>query len=148
MAFSESDILGGIAIPDDDKNVVFTGRCGDLKDLPVGLYHVVVDLENDKVVVTNRKIEKCWKLLTDVLICEDTKKERDAAERYVCRNLQKLKILCRSDVEEKFGKRFANNAPVWRIAFAPELAVAGMVRLYISDSMEYLHSLTKPYIKI
>jgi hypothetical protein len=114
-------------------------RKDELMELPVGNYKAVIDLKEDKVLVTNARMKKHWYKLCDVSVEKDTKKAREDVAGTVKHWYKKEKIICKSTLQKLYGKEIADKAPVWQYVDNPHYKCAPEMQLYLVKSMEYLY---------
>ena len=113
-------------------------RKDELMELPVGNYKAVIDLKEDKVLVTNARMKKHWYKLCDVSVEKDTKKAREDVAGTVKHWYKKEKIICKSTLQKLYGKEIADKAPVWQYVDNPHYKCAPEMQLYLVKSIEYL----------
>ena len=113
-------------------------RKDKLMELPVGNYKAVIDLKEDKVLVTNARMKKHWYKLCDVSVEKDTKKAREDVAGTVKHWYKKEKIICKSTLQKLYGKEIADKAPVWQYVDNPHYKCAPEMQLYLVKSIEYL----------
>lgn len=118
-------------------------RKDELMGLPVGKYKAVIDLKEDKVLVTNARMKKHWYKLCDVSVEKDTKKAREDVARTLRHWCEKEKIICKSTILKTYGKKIADKAPVWWDAVNPHYKCAPEMHLYVARSIEYLYGIPK-----
>ena len=114
-------------------------RKDKLMELPVGNYKAVIDLKEDKVLVTNARMKKHWYKLCDVSVEKDTKKAREDVAGTVKHWYKKEKIICKSTLQKLYGKEIADKAPVWLYVDNPYYKCAPEMQLYLVKSIEYLY---------
>lgn len=114
-------------------------RKDELMELPVGNYKAVIDLKEDKVLVTNARMKKHWYKLCDVSVEKDTKKAREDVAGTVKHWYKKEKIICKSTLQKLYGKEIADKAPVWQYVDNPHYKCAPEMQLYLARSIEYLY---------
>ena len=118
-------------------------RKDELMELPVGNYKAVIDLKEDKVLVTNARMKKHWYKLCDVSVEKDTKKAREDVAGTVKHWYKKEKIICKSTLQKLYGKEMADKAPVWQYVDNPHYKCAPEMQLYLVKSIEYLYGIPK-----
>ena len=118
-------------------------RKDELMELPVGNYKAVIDLKEDKVLVTNARMKKHWYKLCDVSVEKDTKKAREDVAGTVKHWYKKEKIVCKSTLQKLYGKEIADKAPVWQYVDNPHYKCAPEMQLYLVKSIEYLYGIPK-----
>lgn len=114
-------------------------RKNELMGLPVGKYKAVIDLKEDKVLVTNERMKKSWYKLCDLTVEKDTKKAREDVAGTVKHWYKKEKIICKSTLQKLYGKEIADKAPVWQYVDNPYYKCAPEMQLYLVKSIEYLY---------
>ena len=113
-------------------------RKDELMNLPIGEYDVVIDLNNDKILVTNRRLVDGWKVIASILIHKDTKTERCNAAREAKNAVSKLKMVTKGTVAKTYGKDVADKAPVCKYADNPYYKCSHKMQLYLVESLKYL----------
>ena len=114
-------------------------RKNELMGLPVGKYKAVIDLKEDKVLVTNERMKKSWYKLCDLIVEKDTKKAREDVARTVKCRYKKENKICKSTLQKLYGKEIADKAPVWLYVDNPYYKCAPEMQLYLVKSIEYLY---------
>lgn len=120
-------------------SVVYERRKDELMGLPVGKYKAVIDLKEDKILVTNARMKKSWYKLCDLVVEKDTKKAREDAARVVFNKCKNEPKYCKTTLVNFYGKKIADKAPVWRYADNPYYQCASPMQVYLVKSMEWLY---------
>lgn len=111
----------------------------ELMNLPLGKYNVVIDLNKDDVIITDKRTRKGWLKLGAVNVSRDTKKARQDVARDVRGLVDKLEIVCKSTVKKTYGKDIAEAAPVWLYVDNPYYKCSNPMQLYLLPSIQYLY---------
>lgn len=122
-------------------------RKDELMELPVDNYKAVIDLKEDKVLVTNARMKKHWYKLCDVSVEKDTKKAREDVAGTVKHWYKKEKIICKSTLQKLYGKEIADKAPVCQYKDNPHYKCAPEMQLYLVKSIEYLFGKGEEFLK-
>lgn len=122
-------------------------RKNELMGLPVGKYKAVIDLKEDKVLVTNERMKKSWYKLCDLIVEKDTKKAREDVARTVKHWYEAEKIICKSTLIKLYGKELADKAPVCQYKDNPHYKCAPEMQLYLVKSIEYLYGKGDEFLK-
>ena len=122
-------------------------RKNELMGLPVGKYKAVIDLKEDKVLVTNERMKKSWYKLCDLIVEKDTKKAREDVARTVRYWYEEEKKICKSTLQKLYGKEIADKAPVCQYKDNPHYKCAPEMQLYLVKSIEYLYGKGDEFLK-
>ena len=122
-------------------------RKNELMGLPVGKYKAVIDLKEDKVLVTNERMKKSWYKLCDLIVEKDTKKAREDVARTVRYWYEEEKKICKSTLQKLYGKEIADKAPVCQYKDNPHYKCAPEMQLYLVKSIEYLSGKCDEFLK-
>jgi hypothetical protein len=114
-------------------------RKNELMGLPVGKYKAVIDLKEDKVLVTNERMKKSWYKLCDLIVEKDTKKAREDVARKVKYWYEEEKKICKSTLQKLYGKEIADKAPVCQYKDNPKYKCSPQMKIYLLKSIEYLY---------
>lgn len=131
------EYFDGIVNDDGSVSMVYEFNEDDLIALPIGLYSVAVDLQNDKVVVTNGCMkDSYWKIAEFALV--KSKVENRKTAKAVKREVKKLSKMTKGRVAEKFGRKVAEKAPVWMFE-KNGYNKSTPIRWYLYASLDYLY---------